>query len=793
FSGFNNPVSPDASGLGEAIELALGVIPPGGPGRIIVLSDGKWTGKDPTTLVAPALARNIAVDFRAIERPGAGDLAIARVDAPSLVSTGESFLVTAWVLAPEKAAINYLFRRGDEVLARGSRDVVSGLNRFTFRDRAVLAGNQAYTFEVQGTARDPVPENNRARMLVGVTGPKPVLHLAQGPNSGLNRILRAGGLDVRQVDPGAMRWTLEDLARYSGIVIENVPADRLGDAGMRTVAAWVKETGAGLLMTGGQSSYGPGGYYKSPMEDILPVSMELRNEHRKLSLAIVVTMDRSGSMAVPVSGGRVKMDLANLGAAQVLELLGPQDEFGCLAVDSAPHVVTPLSKVDAIKAKAKSDILRVQSQGGGIFVYEALKASAEMLMKAKAGTKHILLFSDAADSEEPGDYKNLLANCEKAGITVSVIGLGTDRDVDAELLKDVAKRGKGRIFFTNKPEELPRLFAQDTFVVARNTFIDEKTGVKHQPGLRTVTDQDFPTPAGLSVGGYNLCYLRPEATLGSMTLDEYSAPLAASWRAGAGRVVAYTGEADGKYLGAFGKWDRVGDYFTSLARWVAGPANPLRDGMLLTQEVREGTARIQLHLDPERAKGDAFAKLPGVRVLRSADGQLPRTDAGVLRWTGADTLAVEVPLGAGETVIGTVEIEGERPVSLPPVCLPYSPEFKPTGRESGLPTLERMARATGGVERVGLADVWRDLPRQVQMLPVARWLLLAAVMLWLLEVLDRRTSVLSNLLRPRVKASIPEPKEAPSPRERPAKAAAARAKTLDAKPLVLPPEPVAET
>ena len=194
------------------------------------------------------------------------------------------------------------------------------------------------------------------------------------------------------------------------------------------------------------------------------------------------------------------------------------------------------------------------------------------------------------------------------------------------------------------------------------------------------------------------------------------------------------------------------EYFTSLGRWVAGPANPLRDGMLLTQDVREGTARVQLHLDPERAKGDAFAKLPSVRILRSADGQLPRAEGAVLRWTGADTLGIEVPLGAGETMVATVEIEGERPVAMPPVCLPYSPEFKPTGRESGLPTLERMARATGGVERIALAGIWGDLPRQVQMLPVARWLLLAAVVLLLFEVMDRRTSVLSNLLRRRAAA-----------------------------------------
>jgi Mg-chelatase subunit ChlD len=747
FNGFQQTVQGDGSSLGEAIETALGLIPPGSPGRIVVLSDGRWTANDPAAQVAGALARNIAIDFRAIERAAAGDLAIARIDAPSLVSTGESFLITAWVQSPEKGTVRYKLRRGDELLATGQREVVSGMNRFSFRDRATQPGNQAYVLEVEGTARDPVPENNQAKLLVGVSGPKPLLHLAPQAKSGLNRILRAGGLDVRQVDPGAVRWRLEDLDRYSGLILENVPAEKIGEAGMQTIAAWVRETGAGLMMTGGQRSYGPGGYYKSPLEEIMPVSMELRNEHRKLSLAIVVALDRSGSMAAPAGAGRTKMDLANLGTASVLDLLGPMDEFGCLAVDTTPHLVAPLGNAEANKAKYRTDILRIQSMGGGIYVDEALKASSEMLLKAKAGTKHIILFSDAADSEQPGDYKRILELAEKAGITVSVIGLGSDRDKDGDLLKDVAKRGRGRIFFTERAEELPRLFAQDTFVVARNTFIDEPTGIQHLPSLRTLTDNDFPSPKGLGVGGYNLCYLRPEAAMASVTLDEYKAPLTASWRAGAGRVLCYTGEADGKYLGPMGKWDRVGDYFTSLARWTAGPANPLRDGMMLTQDVREGVARIQLHLDPERARGDAFRRLPNVRILRSTLGQVPQSQRETLRWTGADTLSLNVALGAGETVVSTVEIENERPISLPPVCLPYSPEFKPGSRESGQVSLERLARATGGIERLALGEVWRDLPRQFQQIPLARWLLLAAVALWLLEVLDRRTSVLSNLLR----------------------------------------------
>ena len=114
------------------------------------------------------------------------------------------------------------------------------------------------------------------------------------------------------------------------MILENVPANEIGMNGMETLASWVEETGSGLTMTGGQKSYGPGGYFKSPLDRVMPVSMEMRREHRKLSLAIVVALDRSGSMAMPAGGGRTKMDLADLGTVQVLDLLSPMDEIGVI-------------------------------------------------------------------------------------------------------------------------------------------------------------------------------------------------------------------------------------------------------------------------------------------------------------------------------------------------------------------------------------------------------------------------------------------------------------------------------
>jgi von Willebrand factor type A domain len=740
FGGFLHEVGSDASNLDEALQTALTQIPKDSPGRILVLSDGRWTGRDPIAAGTRAASRGVAIDYRHLEQIRAGDLAIQRIDAPATVSPGEAFLVTAWVLAPAGQEASYVLRRGGVKISEGRHRLEAGLNRLTFRDRAVNPGNQEYTLEVEGSNSDPVADNNRARLLVGVGGPRPLLHVSRSADSGLARLLRAGKLDLEVRAPELSRWDLAALGRYSAVLLENVPAEKIGTGGMETLAAWVRGTGSGLMMTGGRESYGPGGYYRSPLEPVLPVSMELRNEHRKLALAIVVVLDRSGSMSMPVGGGRVKMDLANQGAAQVLDMLGPMDEFGCLAVDTVAHTIAALGPAGG-KAGVRSKLLSIQSMGGGIFVYVALSEAARMLTKAKAATRHIILFSDAADSEEPGKYQDLVKKCSEAGITVSVIGLGKKTDKDGALLKDIAKLGKGQCFFTDRAEDLPRLFAQDTLVVARSTFLDEPTPVKAGPALQTLTGRAFDLTRPL--GGYNLCYLRPDAAQGVVTLDEYRAPVVASWQAGTGRVVCYTGEADGKYAGEMAHWKHVGDFYTSLARWAAGPSGPLPDNMMTTQEVRKGINYVRLHLDPER-KRDLVSTPPRVVTLHGRGGGTVREVSGEMHWAGPDTLEVEIPLRGEETSLTTVEVPGHGAVSLPPVCLPYSPEFQPAGGDSGLAILERLGRATGGRERIDLKGTWEELPRYPRMVEVGKWLLLAAAVVFLLEVLERRTGLLSR-------------------------------------------------
>ncbi len=738
FTGFSAEVGGEQSSLSEAIEAALALAPLDGASRLLVVSDGRWTGADPRSSGGRAALRGVPIDYRLLERAVAGDVAIERLDVPSEVSPGEGFLITAWVRSPVGQEIEVELTRGGRALASGRRHVPAGRSRLTLRDRAGSPGAASYSLGIRGAGDDPLPENNTARFLVGIRGPRPLLVVTEFPGRGLAGLLLAGGLEVESRRPEEFRGSLDELGGLSAVVLENVPADDLGELAMSRMAAWVRGAGGGLMVTGGKRSYGPGGYFRSPLDPILPVSMELRQEHRKMALAMVVALDRSGSMAAPVAGGRTKMDLANLATVEVLELLSALDEFGVIAVDSTPHLVVPLAPVTD-KTHVQQTVLRINSQGGGIFVYEALHAAAEQLLRARAGARHILLFADAADAENPAAYVELLNKCRTADITVSVVGLGRPTDPDADLLRDIASRGDGRVFFTESATELPRLFAQDTFVVSRSAFVDQETPVRYTAALSTLTGR---TPdSSPAIGGYNLTYLRPQANLAAVTTDDYQAPFVAAWQVGLGRSLAYTAEVEGEHAGPIAGWPRLGDFLTGLARWTAGEAADLGD-MLLTQELADGLLRVRLYLDPERTS-DPFTRAPAVTALRGLPGQEPESHDSLLRWVDPDTLETNIRLSGEEVALVTVDVPGLGSRTLSPVRLPYSPEFAPADPDRARLALERLARATGGRQRVDVAGTWDDFPRRPRIIEIASWLLLAAVVLLLAEILERRTALLS--------------------------------------------------
>lgn len=759
---YKQEVLPDGSDLNDALLAALNRVDADRPARILVLSDGEANGASPLSAARRARETGVPIDFRAYERLRAGDAAVRSISLPETVSPREPFQFSVSLYADRDADGTLRVLRDGKLVASREGPFLTGTNRLTFRDLIEEGGIHNYRVELQ-VEDDPLRENNVGAGLVRVdAGPRILVLNSDGTEGNLAKELRSARLPVDVAVAGTHPLTQDALDPYRAVIIENVPAKEFGRIKMERLAQFVEDLGGGLMLTGGQRSFGVGGYFNSPLDDVLPVSMEIREEHRKTRVAIAIALDRSGSMAVSVAGGKTKMQLANLGTAECVRLLSPGDSVAVIAVDSSPHVIQSMTDVDDPEAIARR-ALKIESMGGGIFVYEALVAAGKELMKAEQATKHIILFSDAADSEEPGAYKSLLKRFESSGITVSVIGLGTKKNVDARLLEDIAKLGSGNIMFTTDPAELPRLFTEDTMSVARSSFI-EKDPATQPDGIPGGPLADAVLLGNLNLGtfptadGYNLSYLKPEATAAVISTDEYAAPWAAFWYRGLGRVAAITLEVDGQFSGQFGRWDSYDDFLITHARWLLGGDDP--DDVFVDLAKQGQDAVITVELDPNRP-GKGSGEMPRLIVVppESPGGATPGRPAPLepdFTWTGPDTLEGRFRMdrtGSWRTLVQTRGGEIKRG---PAVTLPYSPEFDPReGQPSGSEVLAEVADLSGGVERPDVLDVLHNPPRSARTSSLLPWLFIAGIVLLILEIAGRRLSLWERLTDAAA-ASIPE-------------------------------------
>lgn len=741
-------ILPDGSDLHEGLHLALNLVNPNRPARILVLSDGEANGADPSVAARRARELGVPVDVRSFERQKIGDLAVESVLLPEMVGPREPFQFSVWVHADRAVQGTLQVLRDGKPLASATRDFVPGMNRVFFRD--LLDGGGSFNYSVVlETPDDPILENNVGAGVVRVeSGPRVLVLTNDGSEGNLVRALKAASLPVDVVAAKDHPLTQDSLDRYRAVIVENIPADTFGRLKMERLAQFVEDLGGGLLLTGGERSFGTGGYFKSPLDEVLPVSMELREEHRKTRLALAVALDRSGSMMAPVSGGKVKMDLANLGTIECIKMLSSSDSIAVIAVDSTPHVVQPMTRVDdpdSISRKVRG----IQSMGGGIFVYEALVEAGKQLMKAgDYSTRHIVLFSDAADSEEPGDYIALLQKFEKAGITVSVIGLGAPTDVDGKLLEDIAKRGRGNILFTNDAEELPRLFTQDTMSVARSSFIKkDETSPEGLPGVLQPLDAKLLGDVGNgpfpNVDGYNLSYLKPDARAAVISKDEYSAPWSAFWYRGLGRAAALTFEVDGPNTGAFGSWDDYADFLVTHVRWLLGSGNPNESYLAVKQDGQDAVVTVEL--DPDRPEANRSTTPELVVVPPGAEREAAVRPEFV--WTGPNSLEARFRMDRMGNYRTLLKDPRGQLVRGPAVTLPYSPEFAPrVGLPTGKEVLADLAKISGGKERADILEVFSDPPRASRTVPLLPALCILGIGLLMLEIAGRRLSLWERLV-----------------------------------------------
>ena len=667
------------------------------PSRVLLFTDGFAT--EPLHEAAAQLqARGIPLDVRLIRDEKENDFRLSRLSFPERVQTGEPFLISITVRGAADATFPLVLRRNGQTLTETPISLVNGIGTVEFTDRIPRAGGYEYQAEIR-PENDAHPGNNQSARWIEITGGPRLILATRYQDDPLAKALAAMDFTVETVtDPAKLHPGLLSGAR--AVLIHNVPAHEVPSDFLKALDFFVRDQGGGLLMAGGERSFGSGGYFQSPIDALLPVSMELKSEHRKLAVALAIVMDRSGSMSVGVGGGMTKMDLANAGASDAINLLGPMDQIAVFAVDSQPTTVVPLTSIGDKKDQLGRRVRKVKSAGGGIFVYEGLKAGWDALKKSPAGTRHLILFSDAQDSEEPGDYRNLIESMTDEGCTISVIGLGTDKDIDSALLEDIAKRGNGRVFFSDQPMDIPKIFAQETVAIARSAFIKDPAGTQATGRWAEISPK--PLDWMKQVDGYNLSYAREDATVSLQSTDEYLAPLFAHARRGLGRSAAVSFPLGGGHSASVRTWDGYGDFLQTLGRFLMGSETP--PGIALRHRLEGTRLTLDLLYDTETWSQKLASMPPKIRLM---DDTLGGTSDVQWRRIAPGHFSVTRDLDEGSVVRGAVQV-GEHALPFGPLAVGAAVEwaFEP----DRLAELRAVSNQTGGRELLDLSKAWLRPP-----------------------------------------------------------------------------------
>ena len=541
----------DGTNLAAAIEAAAGYMPPGYVPHIVVLTDGNETDGN---AVAAASRSRVPVSTIPLPTRSEPEVQVSEVSVPAEVREGEPFFVDVTVHSNHDDEGLVEVFRGDHKVISETRALKTGENRFRFQQSIDRDRMAAFKVRLSGLKQDTLLDNNADAGLVYAAGKPRVLIIESDPNliRELAYALEDEGIQVDVRPPQGMPDSLAGLQNYELLILSNVPATALTQQQMEIARTWVQELGGGFIMLGGEQSFGLGGYYKSTLEEILPVRSDFEKEKEKPSLGMVLIIDKSGSM----SGDKIEM--AKSAARSAVELLGNRDQMAVLAFDGDTYVISEMQSASN-KGKITDEIARIEASGGTT-MYPAMEMAFEILNSTSAKLKHVIMLTDGVSS--PGDFEGMAQQMVAAKMTVSTVAVGGDGSTDTELLETIARVGKGRYYLTEDPAQVPQIFAKET-VTASKSAIDEQPFVP-QVVRATHALAEIDLEAAPFLLGYVMTRAKP--TCDVILATEKGDPLLAWWRYGLGMTAAFTSDAKSRWAAEWLTWPGYGKFWTQVVR-----------------------------------------------------------------------------------------------------------------------------------------------------------------------------------------------------------------------------------
>ncbi len=723
-----------ATDIGAALRLGLSVLPPGESGRLVLLSDGQDTGDAGGSGVAGAtalaLARGVPIDTVPLAPLHLRDVAVRALSVPASVRQGDRAPLSI-TLYSGGAAHATLTLWIDGAPASQAIDLPAGTTILRTEEPLDTVG--LHTFRVQLTMDgDAVPQNNTLDAATVVVPPGHVLFAVSDPTAAtaLAKALARAHLSVTPMLASDLPATTAGYRAYDGVVLDDVPATELSTAQQKALRDAVRADGLGLLAVGGSSSFGEGNYTHTPLEDALPVLSIASPRRVSAPLALMLVIDKSGSMSDLVAGV-AKIDMVKVAAASALDRLAEGDAVGVLAFDDSNHWIVPFHTLQgaADKAHIRKQISQLTGDGD-TYIYPALRAAESAVLSVPTIYRHVVLLTDGQGEDAPFD--TLIKRMHREHITLSTIGVG--QDVVQDELRHWAQLGGGLFHYVSDPHDIPRIIINETrYGISGTAQVKGKIhlGVgTASPLLRAVANQRLP-----DIGAYDSTM--PKQTAQVAVQSASGDPILSSWQYGLGRVVAWT--SDALAANTPGVWaaqwspDRKPDFWADLVRWSLRGYDP--GSRVPTLSAVNGQLHVSVALRTASGAFDDSAE-PRARVVMP-DGTVRVLP---LDLSGPGLYAADLPL-AGQGVYSASFVRNDRGTSSPAdvamLTVPYPPEYAGKGVDTAF--LTHLAAATGGSVLTSPADAFSHagIPATRTWLPLWPWLLGLILLLFTADVAVR--------------------------------------------------------
>jgi uncharacterized membrane protein len=709
--------SPGHTNIAAALRLSLGLLPPEAAGRVVLLSDGNENVGSAAQEILLAQANRVSIDVVPLSTSRARDVLVGDVRVPSQVRRDEPFPVVISVEATEPAEATLTLLVDDQPVDTRPITLAAGTSSLKVPLSVSAAGFHEIEVLLESEGQQCL-ENDRGAGFVRVKGEPRLLLLDSNPDDArlLAERLEAQDIVVEAAGPVAVPTNVADLERYDAIYLSNLPAYAMDDSQMRMLRDATRDRGIGLGMIGGDRSFGAGGYYRTPVEEALPVDMDVTKNRVYPGSAVLMVMDTSGSMGA-IEDGKEKIELAAEAACAVVDLLAPHDSAGLIASDPRPTSICELRKL-ANKDLVKRDIRSVRAGGGGIACYPSLSAAYDVLRRSNASIRHIILLADGSDCDEQEGSVPLVAAMARERITTTAVAFGDGPHVP--FLQEVARAGGGEFYLTEAARDLKKIFTRETLTVAKSVLIEET----FQPALNDLTApvSGFDWSAVPPLLGYVAS--TPKSLARVPLLSHKQDPLFAHWQYGLGKSVAFTSDAKNHWAAQWLAWPGYSQFWGQTVRWSLRALSS--DVLYPRTELQGDTARLVL--DAVASDGSL---LNGLHIRGAVGGPEGRREEVALSQTapGRYEAVVEAPdQGAyiiGLHATGSGGFEAHQTAGFE---VGYPPDFAETKAQE--PFLRGVAAQTGGRLLTDPADVFippADMPR----VPKDIW----RALLWLAAIL----------------------------------------------------------